>query len=475
MRTVLALFIFIGATIATAADVPQPDATFGTGGLAAIGFDFGNGGDNRDTARAFALSTNGRVVIGGTYATGPRFIVDKLAFLPGDLGIVRLLGDGTPDHDFGLNGRAMLNVVPPNTSTADFGDLVSLSDGRILYAGSYVTPTTDSNYFSALIIGRLHVDGSPDTSFQLDRVFTPGAFLPAAKVIYVRRMKVQADGKIVILVTADLPNPFAVCAGIMRLLPDGATDTSFGHGSGVACVAPTTIVAPYAYAYDFVPLSSGGIVLGGPVLHTGGNGQDFGIARLSPDGTLDASFGVDSGWAYVAFDRGAAFIDYPVSMAVDAQGRILAAGIAQTDTGTELAITRLSSNGLIDTSFGVNGRVEMPSIGGAVIDFQLLANNHLLLSTSDTNGNVQLTMLKPNGALDSDFASSGNFAQTDINDCLAAGPTPNGVLLTGDALYLTGCHNNAVDNPDHSTNLDFGVARYQYTGPIFKSGFDGDE
>jgi hypothetical protein len=158
----------------------------------------------------------------------------------------------------------MLGLVP-QYSIGKFGDVVSLADGRIFYAGSYVSPQPNDTYISGLLVGRLNTDGTADATFHLERAYSPSAFLSGGQLIYVQRVKVQADGKILILVVAASTNPLSDCFGVIRLMPDGATDTTFGHGSGLGCYAPTVLAAPNAYANDFVQLPGGGMLIAGPV------------------------------------------------------------------------------------------------------------------------------------------------------------------------------------------------------------------
>jgi uncharacterized delta-60 repeat protein len=139
--------------------------------------------------------------------------------------------------------------------------------------------------------------------------------------------------------------------------------------------------------------------------------NDFAIARFNADGTLDSSFGTN-GKTYVDF-----FASHDEANAVILQpdGRILAIGHAATVLGkNDFAVARLSSAGVLDTTFDTDGRVNVNVLGdvdlayagalqpdGAlVIVGEAAANN----SNSPDTGLVRLTA---SGALDTTFGGDG--------------------------------------------------------------------
>ena len=469
MRTAVFFLVSFAIGAARASNTPTLDQTFADHGVAAVGFDVG--GNNTDLTSAASPSLNDKVVLGGTYATQPSTQIGSYNYFPSDLGIVRLLADGTRDAGFGSNGRVMLGLVPP-PSVGQFGDLVGLGDGRVFYAGSYLTANFNDGYASGLLLGRLNIDGTPDATFHLDRVFLPDAFLSNAQIIYARRVKQQADGKIVILVIPDNPNLPSISVGIIRLMPNGAADPTFGHGSGVGSYAPAVPGEPLAYANDFALLPGGGLITAGPAQHIGGNAFDFGIAKIRDDGTLDPAFGTDSGWMYVAFDRGGGYNDTPMSVVIDSTGRILVVGFTQTDSATHLVIAKLLPNGQLDAGYGAGGRLDFPAITGTVVDAELLSNDRLLITMVNPSSEIRLVMLTRDGALEPDFGSAGNFMPTDLVSCGEYAKISNATRLVDGNLYLTGCHNNPIANPNHSSNLDFGFAKYHYESSIFLSSFE---
>ena len=113
----------------------------------------------------------------------------------------------------------------------------------------------------------------------LDPSFAPtsavGSWQPARPVIYA--LAQQPDGKI--LVAGDLSQVNGVAVnGVCRLLPTGQVDASFAslslNGGGVLALAVQ---------------ADGRIVIGGAFASVGGQPR-FGLARLLPDGSLNAGF-----------------------------------------------------------------------------------------------------------------------------------------------------------------------------------------
>ena len=83
--------------------------------------------------------------------------------------------------------------------------------------------------------------------------------------------------------------------------------------------------------------------------------DNFVVARLNPDGQLDATFG--SGIGRVTIDFGG--VDLARAVAVQQDGKIVVAGRSNTGGGSgasNFAVARLMPNGALDTSFGSSGK-----------------------------------------------------------------------------------------------------------------------
>ena len=79
---------------------------------------------------------------------------------------------------------------------------------------------------------------------------------------------------------------------------------------------------------------------------------DFQLARYGPGGIVDTSFGV-GGFATTDFSPS----DVIDGLAVQPDGRIVAAG-ASINRGDDFALARYTPEGTLDPSFGQGGKVE---------------------------------------------------------------------------------------------------------------------
>ena len=174
-------------------------------------------------------------------------------------------------------------------------------------------------------------------------------------------LALQPDGRIVIAG----PGIDAYALGspsfaLMRLNPDGSLDTTFGQaGKEVLPIGSGTEVAE-----DVAVQPDGKIVVAGFGYPASGTNSDFLAVRLTPTGRFDTSFG-SGGLTYVPMvpDSG---MDSASAVAVLPDGKVLLAGVtARPDTGFDLAAVRLASDGSVDPTFGSQGRAVVALGAGA--------------------------------------------------------------------------------------------------------------
>lgn len=103
---------------------------------------------------------------------------------------------------------------------------------------------------------------------------------------------------------------------------------------------------------------------------------DFCLARYDPDGSLDATFGKDG---LVTTDFGASF-DVPWAVAIQDDGRIVAAGECGPGASAVFCLARYTTDGSLDTSFDGDGLV---STGGFTSTGQDSAKARALLIQDD--------------------------------------------------------------------------------------------
>jgi len=256
----------------------------------------------------------------------------------------------------------------------------------------------------------------------------------------INAMVVQPDDKI--LIAGDFTRVNAqLCNYIARLNPSGELDTSFNPTNG-----PNASVAAVAVQPD------GKIVIGGSFSTVGGLARKS-IARLNPDGTLDASFDPGSG---ITTSGGLGLV--PV-MAIVRQpdGKFLiGGGFIRVNGVPRNAIARLNIDGSLDTTFdigtGANGIVyaiallpdERIIIGGDFTTFNGIARNRVARLFGDR---VPPRLAAPRylpGVFDLTFESvSGQSYVLEYNNALDGTAWTSGASVAGDGSVKSLADTNA--------------------------------
>jgi len=138
-------------------------------------------------------------------------------------------------------------------------------------------------------------------------------------------------------------------AVVRRVTPSGAADATFGIGAkaSISCIVGRT-TAPTLLATD----ATGGIV----ALVEDGSGAFF-LAKLTPTGTLDTTFG-SAGCAPLAPLTKEHLV--MTSIAIDETGTIWLSGAVQSGSHLDHgAVAKFLPTGSIDPSFGTRGFVEL--------------------------------------------------------------------------------------------------------------------
>jgi uncharacterized delta-60 repeat protein len=243
--------------------------------------------------------------------------------------LVRLNPDGSLDASFGSGG-----VVADFTEGAQvgfLGDLVLQPDGKLVVAG---TPfgSSDNDFTPSSFLARFNPNGTLDSTFGSDgRGFTEGLFFNGALVR-------QPDGKLVAVGLSRDDSGVLLLFSLFTLVrynSDGSLDAGFGSGGrvvtdGVGIEASDLVLDPdgrfVAAGEFFVP----------------GSGTDsvFAIARFNSDGSLDASFGAGGRVVTDFSQRSAFFRSVPYALAVQPDGKLVAAGTSNVSGDEDFALAR---------------------------------------------------------------------------------------------------------------------------------------
>jgi uncharacterized delta-60 repeat protein len=323
------------------------------------------------------------------------------------------------DASFSGDGRF---VGPDNTLATD---VLALPDGRLLVLG-FTDPAGGAA--GDMVVMRLLPDGSPDAGFGAagsgGRVVIDFGGTRDGAAAFAR----DAQGRIV-AVGAAAPAGGASRVAVARLLEDGALDPSFGVG-GKLVLAPR----PRSSANDVAIQPDGKIILAGAsAASAAATNTDSLLARLLPDGSVDAGFGAGG---YVVEDLGPD--DALAGVAVDSRGRIAAAALHPSplfDNG--LAVYRYTPGGAPDATFGDAGRALLDRGAAAVGDVLVVQGDALVVSHTSRFSGYGLLKLTESGAPDPTFGDEGfsTLARDTAYAFSDLAPQPDGKLVLAGSVW----------------------------------------
>lgn len=358
---------------------------------------------------------------------------------------------GTLDPTF--NGDGMLATKINNLNTAFFRVRVQ-PDNKSLAFG-YLE---QSQFYHRALVARYMEDGSPDPTFG------------TAGVIIFDNMNaagfdghILSDGKILVTVL-DLENH---AIKLVRLHTDGALDTDFGI-NGVATLEFGLYITTIDKSILMLP-DNKILVLGAHI--------DFGssvlskhfVARINADGTPDLSYGT-GGLVIVSEQPNTPDIDIKGG-GLQPDGKLILAGsIGNTAAELKWYLMRLTKDGAIDSTFGVNG-VAVKDLGSefaeAAFDVLVLSNGKIIAGGyAQKPPGFHFTMLRlhPDGATDNTFGLGGK-AQLSMDCCYSSifglEQQPDGKILA--CGYGT----------DDLAHLKFAIGRFKESGIVDQTFGDG--
>ena len=352
--------------------------------------------DSGSTVYDTEIQTDGKIVVGGSCNPCSGVFAPKIA---------RLLSDGAQDPTFnvglGFNSLVKALAIQPN--------------GKILVTGSFTAyngiPIND-------YLARLNSDGTIDNTFnsQLGNYIqqnlgwgpNPGSF---------ETIDLQADGKI--LVGSNQGQ------GLFRLNMDGTIDNGFNQGgvNGNNGIINKILIQP-----------DGKIVIGGAF-----SSPSNYICRLNPNGIVDATFTVGTG-----------FNDQVLDMILQPDGKIVIGGSFTYYNGiNQNCITRLNSNGAVDNNFNIGTGIDYVGGSTQVNRLALRSNGNIIVEAYAATFNGNYTNSNPfclnsDGTLNSSFNVPGitSLYNYHINKILI--PTNGKILLSGGITYIDTVPRNGI-------------------------------
>ena len=333
-----------------------------------------------------------------------------------------LLAAGALDPTFAANagvGRSLFDLGSNEGAAA-----VAFQGNKTIVVGSALN---GSNY--DIYVSRLNADGSLDTTFGNNGhvlTFIEGDNYGAGVVV-------DSAGRILVVGTADAQSSDTTNYSdmvVLRYTPNGALDPTF-NGVGYRRIN----FGRYDYGSG-IALDGDRIVVVGTGSNISDNHYNFEIARLLPDGSLDASFngsGVEQQTA-----SGSVFTNDAATAVTTAGGFITVAGIENFGNGAvvngtgfvplggtsaDFGMIRLDDSGALVSGFGNGGRVTTDFGSNDVASGVAVAPDGRIVVVGATNlhatasgstytlsdSAVAVAQYTPNGVLDPSFNGTGMF------------------------------------------------------------------
>ena len=247
-----------------------------------------------ESASSVLIQPDGKIVVGGSDNGGFTF--------------ARYNTNGTLDQSFNRTG---VRSIPIGSGFSSVNKVMLQSDGAIVGVGHIFVATSSGPPSGTLVVVRLLPDGRNDRSFNLTGILIGRG----TNQKFGHDAALQSDGTILIAGgTSRAPRNTVANLSVLKLLPSGAHDPSFGV-DGLSEV----VLATNSLGKSISIQPNGKIVVGGQ------NGSSFVVVRLNSDGSPDSSFAGDG---IATTPR----VDFPVisaDVAILADGRVVLAGAEQ--------------------------------------------------------------------------------------------------------------------------------------------------
>lgn len=429
---------------------------------------------------AIAVKNNGKILLAGSVSNGTN----------NDLALASLNTDGSFDTFFDFDGKATLDIAQQNN---DASGLAIQADGKIVVCGMAYNGTLQQ-----LMLARFTAVGSLDTTFSSVGYTISDQALPH----YPHAIALQTDGKVLVTGAYTVNKLF-----VMRYTTTGSLDATFATNGYLATnffnySSSNYLTNTYINCSRILSLSNGKILLSTNVINNG-----FGLIQLNANGSLDSTFGVNGVVSQTVGTDRSRFLG------INSTGKIVTGGFSigegieklvysttgfyesevnvhllQSDekiiayyeqsSGKTIALTkdsrliRYNTNGTIDTTFGVNGVVDISTINSNFSLYNLQKNvvifgDQFFITGRTVINNIYLPVLiklNAEGQLDTSFGTAGYVTIT------GEGLIPDyefiDVLkLIDDKIYL-GYDYYTLEGIANNYNAFYGIMRLNIDGSI---------
>jgi uncharacterized delta-60 repeat protein len=367
------------------------DTSFGQGGQAsfAVGnFFLTEPVSSANASESLVVQPDGTIDVAGLLgnqgsATTPSF------------GVVQITPTGTLDTSFGNQGIATLPTLDADQEAFQaIGSMTLTSSGQLVVAGSALTSTTSASEFFA---AEFNTNGTLDTSFGTSGVTLVPVTINNFTIDNDTGVAVESSGEVILAGYAandetggSLAHTFNESV-VIGLTASGTLDTSFGATSaGGEVIIPPVPSSPSTLGIREVlalALQSNDQIVLAETISLAGQDQSLStpvgdLTRLNSDGTIDTSFGVDG---TATFTNSL----IPGGLSIEGNGQILVPGTDEPIVNNEgeiaYALGRFNSDGTPDATFG---KPETPGLATYLIE----SGDGIGLSTASINPEGQIIL-----------------------------------------------------------------------------------
>ena len=356
----------------------------------------------------------------------------------------------TLDPEFFGGGKLTISFPDSTTNYSSAGLRIFVqSTGRIVAAGTFTRMTADGQLPGVVVVG-LTTSGSVDATYGTFEDWQSNGFTSLNDAL------MYADGRLLMLTRFfNVAGSSTVRAG--RLSVDGLSDGVFGSNVSIG-TSPGNFGTSRG---SQIAVRSDGKVL---VLIID-NGQYL-LYRLNPDGTRDATFGVN-GVIGLNFNKISTPSEAGLEMVALADGKVLITGHVPPFTfgsgSSDFFLARLTESGNWDKTFGRTGFLQVPfgaGITGRIQRATVQPDGKILLCGGifDSDTDTWMMRFRANGRVDTSFGNGGvvrtDFLPGGIDAASSIALSPDGKIRIAGSL---------------GSLANFLVARYSANGILEES------
>lgn len=340
---------------------------------------------------------------------------------------------GSLDRSFNITGKVTTAI---GASDDKVSAVAIQSDDKIVVAGFTFNGADDD-----FAVVRYNTDGSLDTTFNITGKVTTAIGTGDDQAMAVA---IQSDDKIV--VAGHTFNGADYDFAVVRYNTNGSLDTTFNTTGKV-----TTAIGASDDKVSAVAIQSDGKIVAAGWIFNGGADFDFAVVRYNPDGSLDTTFDTD-GKVTTAIGTGD---DQAAAVAIQSDGKIVVAGHAFNGANYDFAVVRYNPDGSLDTTFNTNGKVStaIEASNEAAYAVAIQSNGKIVAAGFSSNGpddDFAVVRYNTNGGLDTTFNGTGKVTTaigTSDEDANAAAIQSDGKIV-------------AAGYTLNGSDSDFAVVRY---------------